>query len=48
VEFQPQATDVSANHAAGIATMDFLVVPTVGFRLLFALVIPTAGLPPQK
>ena len=27
------------NHAAGIAAMDFLVVPTVGFRLLFALVI---------
>ena len=23
------------NHAAGIAAMDFLVVPTVGFRLLF-------------
>jgi transposase InsO family protein len=27
------------NHAAGIATMDFLVVPTVGFKLLFVLVI---------
>jgi transposase InsO family protein len=27
------------NHAAGIAAMDFLVVPTVGFRLLYALVI---------
>jgi transposase InsO family protein len=27
------------NHAAGIAAMDFLVVPTVGFRLLFVLVI---------
>jgi hypothetical protein len=27
------------NHAAGIAAMDFLVVPTVGFRLLFILVI---------
>ena len=28
------------NHAAGIAAMDFLVVPTVGFKLLFVLVIP--------
>jgi transposase InsO family protein len=27
------------NHAAGIAAMDFLIVPTVGFRLLFVLVI---------
>jgi len=27
------------NHAAGIAAMDFLVVPTVGFRLLFVLII---------
>ena len=27
------------NHAAGIAAMDFLVVPTIGFRLLYALVI---------
>src|SRR6266404_3417576 len=27
------------NHAAGIGAMDFLVVPTVGFRLLFVLVI---------
>jgi len=27
------------NHAAGIAAMDFLVVPSVGFRLLFSLVI---------
>jgi transposase InsO family protein len=27
------------NHAAGIAAMDFVIVPTVGFRLLFALVI---------
>ena len=27
------------NHAVGIAAMDFLVVPTVGFRLLFVLVI---------
>jgi transposase InsO family protein len=27
------------NHAAGIAAMDFLVVPTVGFKLLFILVI---------
>ena len=26
-------------HAAGIAAMDFLVVPTVGFKLLFVLVI---------
>jgi hypothetical protein len=25
------------NHVAGTAAMDFLVVPTVGFRLLFAL-----------
>ena len=34
------------NHAAGIAAMDFLVVPTVGFQLLFVLVIlqaPTAA-----
>ena len=27
------------NHAAGIAAMDFLVVPTVGFKLLFAWVV---------
>ena len=27
------------NHAAGIGAMDFLIVPTVGFRLLFVLVI---------
>jgi transposase InsO family protein len=27
------------NHAAGIAAMDFLVVPAVGFKLLFVLVI---------
>jgi transposase InsO family protein len=27
------------NHAAGMAAMDFLVVPTVGFKLLFVLVI---------
>jgi transposase InsO family protein len=27
------------NHAAGIAAMDFLVVPTLGFKLLFVLVI---------
>jgi transposase InsO family protein len=27
------------NHAAGIGAMDFLVVPTAGFRLLFVLVI---------
>src|SRR5712671_1049829 len=27
------------NHVAGIAAMDFLIVPTVGFRLLFVLVI---------
>ena len=27
------------NHAAGIAAMDFLIVPTVGFRLLYVLVI---------
>lgn len=27
------------NHASGIAAMDFLVVPTVGFRLLFVLII---------
>ena len=27
------------NHAAGIAAMDFLIVPTVGFRLLFVLAI---------
>ena len=28
-----------SNHATGIAAMDFLVVPTIGFRLLFVLVI---------
>jgi transposase InsO family protein len=27
------------NHAAGIAAMDFLIVPTVGLKLLFVLVI---------
>jgi transposase InsO family protein len=27
------------NHAAGIAAMDFLIVPTVGFKLLFVLVL---------
>src|SRR5258708_4120196 len=27
------------NHAAGMAAMDFLVVPTVGFKMLFVLVI---------
>ena len=27
------------NHASGIGAMDFLVVPTVGFKLLFVLVI---------
>ena len=27
------------NHSAGIGAMDFLVMPTVGFRLLFVLVI---------
>jgi transposase InsO family protein len=27
------------NHAAGIGAMDFLIVPTIGFRLLFVLVI---------
>jgi transposase InsO family protein len=27
------------NHAAGIAAMDFLVVPTIGFKLLFVSVI---------
>lgn len=27
------------NHAAGIGAMDFLVVPTVGFKLLFVLII---------
>src|SRR5260221_9594911 len=27
------------NHAAGIAAMDLLVVPTIGFRLLYVLVI---------
>jgi transposase InsO family protein len=27
------------NHAAGIAAMDFLVVPTIGLKLLFVLVI---------
>jgi len=27
------------NHAAGIGAMDFLIVPTIGFKLLFDLVI---------
>jgi transposase InsO family protein len=27
------------NHASGIAAMDFLIVPTVGFKLLFVLVL---------
>ena len=27
------------NHAGGIAAIDFLIVPTIGFRLLYALVI---------
>ena len=27
------------NHVAGIAAMDFVIVPTVGFKLLFVLVI---------
>ncbi len=27
------------NHAAGIAAMDLLVVPTIGFRLLYGFVI---------
>jgi len=27
------------NHASGLAAMDLLVVPTIGFRLLYALVI---------
>ena len=27
------------NHTAGIAAMDFLIVPTIGFKLLFVLVI---------
>ena len=27
------------NHVAGVGAMDFLIVPTVGFRLLFVLVI---------
>jgi hypothetical protein len=27
------------NHAAGIAAMDLLVVPTIGFRLLYAFVV---------
>ena len=27
------------NHVAGIGAMNFLIVPTVGFRLLFVLVI---------
>ena len=28
-----------SNHAAGIGDMDFLVVPTVDFKLLFVLII---------
>src|SRR5215217_2765225 len=27
------------NHVAGVGSMDFLIVPTVGFRLLFVVVI---------
>jgi hypothetical protein len=34
------------NHAAGIGAMDFLIVPTVGFRLLFVLVILSARTAP--
>jgi hypothetical protein len=30
------------NHVAGVGAMDFLFVPTVGFRLLFVLVHPAA------
>jgi hypothetical protein len=33
------------DHAAGITAMDFLIVPTVGFRLLFVLVILRLSLP---
>lgn len=36
------------NHSAGIAAMDFLVVPTVGFKLLFVLVILRLRLTPAK
>jgi hypothetical protein len=31
--------DLSANHAADIAAMDLLVVPTIGFELLYGFVI---------
>ena len=31
------------NHAPDIAAMDLFVVPTIGFDLLYALVIVTAG-----
>src|SRR5258708_19980092 len=34
------------NHAAGIAAMDLLVVPTIGFRLLYVLVILVHSIPP--
>ena len=31
------------NHANGIAAIDLLIVPTVGFKLLYCLVVPGHG-----
>src|SRR5467141_1424159 len=37
--FSQSWTTFIRNHASGIAAMDLLVVPTIGFQLLYALVI---------
>jgi hypothetical protein len=37
--FSQSWTTFLRNHASGIAAMDLLVVPTIGFQLLYALVI---------
>jgi hypothetical protein len=36
---EPELETFLRNHAVGIAAMDLLVVPPIGFRLLYALVI---------
>jgi hypothetical protein len=36
---EPELESLPRNHAAGIAAMDLLVVPTIRFRLLYAFVI---------
>jgi hypothetical protein len=35
----PGLEDIPANHAAGIASIDLFVVPTISFKLLYGLVI---------